>query len=113
MPRPALATTSAAAVMSVKVPSPLLRSELSCGRRPDDDEEIQVAVVIDVDERGGLRHVRGCRDARRCRDVLEPPVGLLLEEPIASGAKDEQIRPAVVVVVGGHSGDRQRQSPPE
>jgi hypothetical protein len=45
--------------------------------------------VIDVDERGGLRHVRVCRDARCCRDVFEPPVGLLPEEPIASGAKDE------------------------
>ena len=73
---------------------------------PGQCKKIQVAVVIDVDERGGLRHVRRCRDARRCRDVFEPPVGLLPEEPIASGAKDEEIRPAVIVVVGGHSGDR-------
>ena len=39
-------------------------------------------------------------------DLTHYLLGLLPEEPIASGAKDEEIRPAVIVVVGGNSGDR-------
>lgn len=69
------------------------------------DEEVEQAVVVDVDP-GGARAPVGARrlEARGSGDVGKSAATQVLEEALAADAGDEEIRPAVVVVVAaGHA----------
>src|SRR5690606_40150854 len=77
-------------------------------RKAAGGEEVEVAVVVDVRDRGGLAFVASC-DAGGLGDVGERAVAVVAEQP-ARGA-DEQVGPTIVVVVapcGGASFDRTR-----
>ena len=63
------------------------------------DIEIQVAVAVQVGERRRGRPVAIAAQARLARHVLEPPIALVAIECVRMPARDEQVGPAVVVVV--------------
>jgi len=73
------------------------------------DEQVEIAVMIDVDERGAPRQAGRGRKSDRLRDVLKRAVALLMVQTVRGTAEDEQIGTAVVVVVAGHRGDRIRR----
>ena len=85
------------AVASVKVPSRLLRYTV---RGPlSDEKEVQIAIVIEVDEKRFARALDVGNSSLR-RHVGERPVAVVAEQVAASFAADcEQIQPAIVVVV--------------
>src|SRR5262249_37785749 len=70
---------------------------------PVGDEQIEVAVAIDVGE-GGRERVAGEDEAAGGGDVGEGAVALVVEETRLRtvDAEDEQVGPAVAVDVGGH-----------
>ena len=68
------------------------------------DVEVEVAVVVEVGERRRGRVVAAARQARALRDVLEGSVAAVAVERVGHEPADEEIGPAVVVVVAdGHA----------
>ena len=66
--------------------------------------EVEVAVVVEVGKRRRGRMVAAARQARALRDVLEGSIALVAVERIGHEPADEEIGPAVVVVVPhGHA----------
>ncbi|HEV2672621.1 MAG TPA: hypothetical protein VGU74_16115 [Gemmatimonadales bacterium] len=64
------------------------------------DEEIEEAVVVVIKEHRGLR-VADMTDAGRSGDILERAVSPVVPQHVATaGGGDEEIGPAVVVVIG-------------
>ena len=68
------------------------------------DVEVEVAVVVEVGKRRRGRIVAAARQARALRDVLEGSIALVPVERVGHEPADEEIGPAVVVVVPhGHA----------
>ena len=83
---------------SANVPLPLLRSS-GCAAPAAADDDVEIAVVIDVDERGGAGLAAGAAargSAGRGRDVCERAAGLLVQQADAAVAQQEQVgRPSL------------------
>ena len=75
--------------------------------RPGDvvaDEQIEVAVIVDVEERGPGEPAVGALGVGRVGDVVEMPLAVVAEEVAAADGRHVEIGVAVVVVVAdGHA----------
>ena len=93
-------------------------AELVVPRRPVEvvgDEEIEVTVPIVVEprrrDRPELPPAGDAGDPGRLSDVLEGPVAAVVVQDVAVHARDVEVRPAVVVVVGGRGAHRVALAP--
>ena len=64
------------------------------------DVEVEIAVVVEVGERGGGRPVAIAGQAGLLGHVLEPAIAPVAEQGIGAPAREEEVGPAVVVEVG-------------
>ncbi len=69
------------------------------------EEKVDVAVMVDIGERGGARQIWECRHPRCLGDVGEHAAVVPVEAALAV-TEHEQIGGLVVVVVGGDRADR-------
>ena len=84
-------------------------------RVPADEQQVQIAVVIEIDEQRApgtvdVSHMRGCGDILKL-----PPFAVVQQVAAAVGSDHEQIEPAVVVVVRecrAHRAGRKREGDP-
>ena len=70
--------------------------------RPGDvvaDEQIEIAVVVDVEERRAGEPAVGALGVGRLGDVVEVPLAVVAEEMAAADGRDVEVGVAVVVVV--------------
>ena len=72
------------------------------------EHEIEIAVVIDVGERGSACNRGRRRQSGGGGHILEGPVGRLMKQAVRRPADDEEVGAAVVVVVGRDRCDRRR-----
>src|SRR5947209_6233923 len=73
--------------------------------RKTDEDDVEVAVVIEVDERAGRGQKAIRRQAALRRDVGKAAAAVVVQQEIAAVPNHEQIRKAVVVVVAGNRSD--------